>query len=306
MMNANIIRFFVFLCLVFQTALFAAPKELSSKMNALIENFHGEAGIYVRHLKTGETVAINADTLFPTASMIKVPILIKIFEKIENGELDYATELAWHPDSVNYPCDGGILCSYEPGRTISIDRLISLMITYSDNHASLWLQKMATGEGINKWLEAHGFEGTRMNSRTEGRQGDWEKYGWGQTTPREMAKLLVMIRKGKAVSPAASEEMYRVLTRIYWNDIALSQIPPYVQVASKQGAVDESRSEVVLVNAPHGDYVFCVITKNQADVSWKYENEGFALIRAVSHLLWAHFEPGFGWQPPKESRRYAE
>jgi len=100
--------------------------------------------------------------------------------------------------------------------------------------------------------------------------------------------------------------MYRVLTRIYWNDTALSQIPPYVQAASKQGAVDESRSEVVLVNAPHGDYVFCVITKNQTDVSWKYENEGFELIRAVSHLLWEHFEPDYNLQPLKESRRYAE
>ncbi len=306
MMNVNITRFFVWVCLAFRTALFASPPDLSAKLNALIEHFHGDAGLYVRHLNTGETVAINADTLFPTASMIKVPILINIFAKIENGELDYATELPWHPDSVNYPCDGGILCSYEPGRTISLDRLISLMITYSDNHASLWLQKMAAGERINQWLDAHGFIGTRMNSRTEGRRGDWEKYGWGQTTPREMANLLVMIREGKAVSKAAGEEMYRVLTRIYWNDTALSQIPPYVQAASKQGAVDESRSGVVLVNAPHGDYVFCVITNNQKDVSWKYENEGFELIRTVSHLLWAHFEPDYGWQPLKESRKYTD
>jgi beta-lactamase class A len=49
----------------------------------------------------------------------------------------------------------------------------------------------------------------------------------------------------------------------------LSQIPPTVQVASKQGAVNQSRSEVVLVNAPSGDYVFCVITKNQQDESWE-------------------------------------
>ena len=305
-MKTDVVKFFAFAGLLLCSTLFASPPDLSAKMNALIENFHGKAGIYVRHIKTGETVAINADTLFPTASMIKVPILIKIFEKIETSQLDYATELPWHPDSVNYPCDGGILCSYEPGRKISIDRLISLMITYSDNHASLWLQKMATGEGINQWLDANGFDGTRMNSRTEGRRGDWEKYGWGQTTPREMARLLVMIREGKAVSPVASEEMYRVLTRIYWNDTALSQIPPYVQAASKQGAVDESRSEVVLVNAPHGDYVFCVITKNQRDISWKYKNEGFELIRAVSHLLWEHFEPDFGWQALKESRRYED
>ncbi|MEM6337294.1 MAG: serine hydrolase, partial [Bacteroidota bacterium] len=154
------------------------------------------------------------------------------------------------------------------------------------------------------WLAEHGFEGTRVNSRTEGRRGDWERYGWGQTTPREIADLMVMIRNGEAVSPAASEEMYRVLTRIYWNDEALSQLPPTVQVASKQGAVSQSRSEVVLVNAPSGDYVFSVITNNQEDKSWTYENAGFTLIRAVSQELWRHFEPTSTWQPAEGMQTY--
>ena len=101
-----------------------------------------------------------------------------------------------------------------------------------------------------------------------------------------MAKLLVMIREGRAVNTAASEEMYRVLCNIYWNGEALSQIPPYVQAASKQGAVNASRSEVVLVNAPSGDYVFCIITKSQKDKSWDYDNEGYVLIRMVSKILW--------------------
>jgi beta-lactamase class A len=84
--------------------------------------------------------------------------------------------------------------------------------------------------------------------------------------------------------------MYRYLTRIYWDDEALSQIPPTVQVASKQGAVSRSRSEVVLVNAPGGDYVFAVITNGQQDTSWDHDNEGFVLIRDVSRLLWDYFE----------------
>ena len=254
-------------------------------------------GIYVRHLKKHKIVEIQADTLFPTASMIKVPILLKVFDKIDAGELKYDEKLAWYADSINYPYDGSILWSYQEGKTITLNELVSLMITYSDNHASLWLQKMATGEGINEWLDQNGFTSTRMNSRTEGRRPNWEQYGWGQTTPREMAELLVMIREGRAVSPAASEEMYRVLTRIYWNDTALSQIPPYVQAASKQGAVNESRSEVVLVNAPSGDYVFCVITNHQADTGWEDDNAGFVLLRDVSRTLWEYFEPKYPWRP---------
>lgn len=267
---------------------------LEAEIQALIRDFEGDVGVYVRHLEKGTEVAIRADELFPTASMIKVPIMLKLFDHFQDPDdsLDYHSKLYWHEDTVNYAYDGGIMSSYAADMPIAMDKVVSLMITYSDNHASLWCQKLAGGgEAINEWLAAEGFERTRVNSRTEGRHGDWEVYGWGQTTPREMSELLVMIREGRAVNPEASEEMYKVLTKIYWDDEALSAIPVTVQSASKQGAVNASRSEVVLVNAPHGDYVFCVITKNQKDQSWDNDNPGFVLLREVSRVIWEHFEP---------------
>jgi beta-lactamase class A len=269
---------------------------LQEKLTSLVRNFKGDAGIYVRHLKTGKTAAIWADSLFPTASMIKVPIMIGLFDKINKGELDYHTQVVYR-DSLLYPGED-ILGAFKDSAAVSLSKVVMLMITTSDNTASLWCQHMAgTGTAINSWLAANGFQHTRVNSRTPGRQANQKLYGWGQTTPREMAELLVRIREGKAVSPDASERMYRNLTRIYWDGEALSQIPPTVQVASKQGAVNQSRSEVVLVNAPSGDYVFCVITKNQQDESWEASNEGFVLLRDVSRLLWQHFEPKSGWKP---------
>jgi beta-lactamase class A len=260
--------------------------ELSASLNDLIKDFEGDVGIYARHLESGAEIQINADTLFPTASMIKVPIMLALFQKIENGELDYDSTFVWSADLVNYS-DDGILSCFKDSSSISLTKTISLMITYSDNLASLWCQQLSGGGlEINKWLDANGFPNTRMNSRTPDRQDDWEIYGWGQTTPREMAGLVELIHEGQAVSPWASEEMYRYMTRIYWDGEALSVIPRTIQVASKQGAVNASRSEVVLVNAPRGDYVFCVITKNQVDQSWGDDNAGFVLLRNVSSLLW--------------------
>jgi len=145
---------------------------------------------------------------------------------------------------------------------------------------------------------------TRVNSRTPGRSANQLKYGWGQTTPREMATLLTKIRNSTLINPAVSERIYRNLIRIYYDSQALSQIPPYVQVASKSGAVDESRSEVLLVNAPHGDYVFCIATKNQRDMSWEPNNEGWVLIRSLSKMLWNYFEPGSDWQPAAGMEAY--
>ncbi len=269
---------------------------LERQLAALADSVDGDVGIYVHNLKTGVTAEVNADSLFPTASMIKVPILVTLFDQIVKGKVDIHQRMVY-TDSLYYP-GTDILGSFKDSASIDVSELIMLMLTMSDNTASLWLQSLAGGGvTINQWLEAHGFEQTRMNSRTEGRRGNWEQYGWGQTTPREMARLVTMIREGKAVSEAASEEMYRALTRSYWNGQALAMLPPWVQAASKQGAVDHARSEVVLVNAPSGDYVFCVATKNLADSTWAASNEAWELIRQVSALLWKRFEPKRPWTP---------
>ncbi|MEQ9105160.1 MAG: serine hydrolase [Rhodothermales bacterium] len=265
---------------------------LERDLQDLAEAFNGDVGIHVRHLESGYEWGIRADTLFPTASLVKVPIMLGIFDRMEKGELDYTQEMVYR-DSLFYS-DEDLTGELRDSATTTLDQLVMLMISLSDNTASLWLQETAgTGTAINAWLAENGYAHTRVNSRTEGRRGDWERYGWGQTTPREMSDILVSIREGRAVSPSASEEMYRVLTRTYWNDEALSVLPPTVQVASKQGAVSASKSEVLLVNAPHGDFVLTIMTKNQEDRRWEADNAGYVLIRDVTRAVWNTFEPAY-------------
>ena len=278
--------------------------KLEASLATLASQLHGTVGIYVRHLTSGRYAAIRADEVFPTASMIKVPIMLTLFQQIADGRLGWLDALTYR-DSLLYAGEDDLLGKLRDSTPIPLAQVAMLMITTSDNTASLWLQKLVgTGTVINAWLAGHGFDSTRVNSRTPGREEARATYGWGQTTPREMAELLVMIRQQRAVSPAADQEMYRMLTRIYWNGEALSRIPPWTQAASKQGEVDRSRSEVVLVNAPSGDYVFSVITKGQADTTYASSNEGFVLLRNVSALLWAAFEPEHPWAPAPGIERF--
>ncbi|MGB7212794.1 MAG: serine hydrolase [Gemmatimonadales bacterium] len=264
---------------------------LQRQLESVVRGFGGTVGIYARQLTTGRWAGIDADTVFPTASMIKVPILINTFDAIRRGVLRYDTTLTFE-DSLRYDTTEDLVAKLRDSARVPLDQMILMMITTSDNTAALWLQRLSgTGTVINQWLADHGLVHTRVNSRTPGRHDDWVRYGWGQTTPREMTTLFTMIRERRAVSPAASEQMYRALTRIYWNGEALSVLPPWVQAASKQGAVDGTRGETVLVDAPSGDYVFSIITKDQADSSWTPNNAGNVLIRRVSALLWKHFEP---------------
>jgi beta-lactamase class A len=275
---------------------------LQQKLEQALQGFRGTAGVYVRHIPSGLTASVNADTLFPTASMIKVPILVGTFDKIERGELKYDQGLVYR-DSLKY--DDGISGSWKDSTKMPLAEIVTLMICFSDNTASLWLQALAgTGTRINELMEANGLHRTRVNSRTPGREDIRRVFGWGVTTPREMAEIVAGIADGRIVSPGASEEMQRVLGTIHWTGEALSQIPPHVKTLSKQGAVDRSKSEVVYVYAPSGPYVFSLITKNQEDTRWVNDNEGYMLIRTVSRILWNHFEPGSTWTPNTDPLRW--
>jgi beta-lactamase class A len=219
--------------------------------------------------------------------MVKVPIMTTIFEKMAAGELHYDSTHVYE-DRLYYAGED-VVASFKAGENISLHKLLFLMISFSDNTASLWLQELAgSGTQINDQMHRLGLEHTRVNSRTAGRQHEQRAYGWGQTTPREMAMLVESIYNGQIVNEQASEEMYRLMSKSLWDKEALSSIPKNINVASKQGAVNRSRSEVVLVNAPGNDYLFTVITKNQQDTSWGDDNEGFVLLRKVSAILWEH------------------
>ncbi|MBL0172987.1 MAG: serine hydrolase [Gemmatimonadaceae bacterium] len=277
-------------------------RRLQAKVEALVRGFHGDVGVYIKHLRTGRTAAVHADELFPTASLIKVPILLGTFDAMQRGQLSYDSLLTFR-DSLVYSRDD-LSGNLRDSTKVALAKLTLLMISLSDNTASLWLQGLVGGATINAWLHDHGFDSTRVNSRVPGREAARTQFGWGQTTPRELAGMLTMIREGRAVDVAASEAMYRTLTRSYWNGEALSQVPPWVQVASKQGMVNKSRSEVVLVNAPSGDYVFAIATRNQQDSSWTNDNEGYVVIRKLSAMLWKEFEPRHPYTPPPTAKRF--
>jgi beta-lactamase class A len=293
----------VFICL-FSIVSSAQNKQvdegLQQKLEAASKDFQGDVGIYVKHLKSGREVTIHADTVFPTASIVKTPILVKLFDKIDKGELGLNDTLIYTQD--RHYGGSGLMQFFKDSTTTDIRTLASLMITQSDNVTSLWSQELAGGgEKINKLMAELGLEHTRVNSRTEGREKIWEKYGWGQTTPREMSQLLIMMRNRELISPAASDEMYRLLSNSFYTDYVLSQIPPFVQTAAKQGMVNRSRSEVVLVNAPSSDYVVYIATKNNNDDSWEYDNEAWKLQREISKIIWQHCEPQSDWTPAKNS-----
>lgn len=283
----------LFFAVFFFSGLFAASQQtdhrLEKKIREAITGYNGDIGVYVKNLRTGKTVAVNADTIFPTASIVKVPILVGIMDKIEKKELDYDS-LFTYTDSLFYS-GSDILGSFKSGEKIALKKLILLMLTTSDNTASLWLQSIAgTGGRINEIMESLGLKDTRVNSRTPGREAFRAIYQWGQTTPKEMGTLFEKIYTNEVFSSAACERMMRCLGRNYWDENeAISQIPPTIEVFSKNGCVNASRSEAMIVNAPKNPYVFCIFTKNNKDQRWEHDNEAWVMARKLSKMLWEYY-----------------
>jgi beta-lactamase class A len=280
---------FIFCCILFSSAgAQRQDKKLQKKISALIQGFHGDIGIYIKNLKNNRIVSIHADTVFPTASMVKMPILVGIMHKLNSGELDYHQTLRYR-DSLLYAGED-LLGSFKDTEKVELGKVMMLMLTMSDNTASLWLQSLAgTGTRINELMDSLGLDSTRVNSRTPGREMNRANYGWGQTTPKEIATLMEKIVRGEVISKERSAEMLRLLGRNYWDQQAISQIPSDVFVASKNGAVDASRSEVLYVKGKGADYIFCICTKNNQDKSWQNTNEAWTLTRKISKLVWDRY-----------------
>lgn len=265
-------------------------KKLQASVEALIKDFHGDIGIYVHDLKHNRIIQVNADTVFPTASIVKIPIMIGVMDKIEKGELHYHQRLVY-TDSLFYGEGDDIASRLKDSADIELSKVMMLMLTISDNCASLWLQGLCGGgKSINAILENNGYANTRVNSRTPGRETNRSKYGWGQTTPKEMVSIMEKIVNGEMLSKQSSERMLRLLGRQYWDEEGLSAIPAGVFVADKNGAVDASRSEVMYVNGKENSYIVGIFTKNNADQSWESNNEAWILTRKLSALLWEYYE----------------
>ena len=134
------------LLLIFPVSLRAQPAEhidadLQTKLEGLIDGFRGDVGIYARHLPSGRAAAIEADTLFPTASMIKVPILLKTFDLLERGDLAYDQKLVYR-DSLLYAGED-LLGSFKDGEAITLSKVVMLMITTSDNEGFVLLREVS-------------------------------------------------------------------------------------------------------------------------------------------------------------------
>jgi beta-lactamase class A len=285
-------------------------EELRKQLDSIAERVNGKVGYSLHHLKKNETLDRFGDELFPTDSTLKVAIMCAAMERVERGEIGYYNirpllEEDQTPGS-------GFFQHYKAGTEVEFKELMHQMIAVSDNTATLMIMRWMGGtEVTNKWLDRLGLKNTRLLQPwpiSEDLQRDEaalqkivepiKKWGMGVSTPNEMRTLMELIVNGKAGTPAASDEMHRLLNHQYYDEGIASQIPPWVAVASKSGRSQNSQSDIAIVHSPSGTYTLTVFSKEAKDTRRGLQNEQKQAIRAISRAVWRYYHPNDNWSPP--------
>ena len=247
---------------------------LRHTLDSLADMHHGVVGYSIIDLDTGDTLSRRGDETFPTASLIKVPILVTLYDLVAKHQISLDDPLTLL-DIDKVPGSGSLQFMHD-GATITVHDAAWLMATQSDNTATNLLLDRIIIRRVWAKMESLGLMHTKVHSKTFLRisrvaMDSSAKYGLGVSTPNEMAHLFVLLAKGQAVNPAADSSMLDILEHNEDNTL-LQRDLDNVRAAHKTGAVDDARTECSLFYL-RSRVVACVFTKDNKDQRWILDSE---------------------------------
>jgi beta-lactamase class A len=255
---------------------------LHRTLDNIAQSHHGVLGYTVHNLDTGERLSLRGDETFPTASLVKVPILVTLYDLAEQKQLSLDDPISML--KIDQVPGSGVLQFMKPGMTLTVHDVAALMIILSDNTATnLLLDKVAIRRVWTK-MESLGLPHTKVHSKVFLRLASVAmdssvKYGLGVSTPNEMAHLFELLANGKAVSPAADSAMLDLLSRNA-DDEQMQRYISGLSVPHKTGSTDSVRTECALFRL-QSRVVACGFTKENTDTRYLPDNEAHVALGKI-------------------------
>ncbi len=258
--------------------------KLGRELNQIASTFDGAIGIAVRDLTTNEMLAVNADTVFPQASSIKIAVLLEVLGQAQAGTLKLGERIevkraAMAPGS-------GVLQDFgDATSALAIRDLATLMIVLSDNSATNILIDRVGMAHVNERLAALRLNQTRLERRMMDKEA--ERAGVENlSTPRDMTLLLDQLYHGKALDAAHTTLALDILKIPKPEGTPLSRgLPAGLSLADKKGELDGVRCDSGIVLLAGRPYAISVMTTYARD-----EEAAERAISEVSRRVFAYFE----------------
>jgi beta-lactamase class A len=221
------------------------------------EGFDGALGVAVVDLKTGRMFALNGATVFPQASVIKIPILARMFQASRSGKFGMDDKVTIEPREAAGG-SGQLQDRLKGGPvTLSVRELITAMIEWSDNTATNKCIEMAGMDEVNRMMDSLGLPHTRLRRKMM----DTAAVARGEenvSTPEEMARLVEMIYRGKVVDDAAGKEIVEIMKKVSGG--IHEGVPLDIETASKTGELPGARGETGIVFLEGRPFVLSVMS----------------------------------------------
>lgn len=259
---------------------------LRRRLDDIAKNHHGVLGYSVMNIDTGEQLSLRGDETFSTASLIKVPILVTLYDLVAQKQISLDDPLTVL--TIDQVPGSGVLRFMHSGMTLSVHDAATLMIVLSDNTATnLILDRIIIRRVWDK-MEALGLPHTKVHSKTYLRNSSVAmdssvKYGLGVSTPNEMARLFALLAQGRAVSPSADSAMLDILANNADGDSMQRTIDGLV-VPHKTGATDSVRTECALFRL-QSRVVACGFTKENKDTRYLVDNEAQVALGKIGAVV---------------------
>ncbi len=212
--------------------------------------------VYVWDYETGNYADINADEIFPTASIIKLPVLVQLFRSIERNQLTIYDEM---PLTEYYRTEGSGSLQFKAANSkYTIDTLARMMITESDNSATnMIMAKLGSMTDINSGIREWGLKHTYVQT--------WlpDLGGTNHSTARDMAQILYNIDNPKFLSNTSREKIFDYMGHVHNNRLIAAGLPANATFLHKTGDIGKMLGDAGIVYAPNGKKYIVVIFANR-------------------------------------------
>ena len=269
--------------------------ELAKIIQPLIDAHEGTVAVAIKHLPTGESFEYQAGLPLPTASLIKLPVLVAMHDAVQDGKLtlDDPIELT---EADKVPGSGVLTDNFSAGTRITLRDAARLMIVFSDNTATNLVVDRIGLDATAKLMEQLGYPHTKLHSKVFKRETSIfpersKQFGLGSTTAKDMVLLLESIDAGTVVSQSACDEIMKMLYACDDRTKIPRDLPAEVKVAHKTGSVSNSRTDAGLIDAPSGKIAICVLTNDNKDRSWSDNNASNLLCGKIARAAFDYFNP---------------